>query len=216
MARSRKIRKTGDCRAPYLVGTRTVTAKSLRFNAEHAATISRRLACSLHSGKQLFLPRVGWFGRDGAKTGILGSLWGDSRAGPPFFPRRPALVRLTRNPTSRETYARATIPSGTLERLAYDCGGSPSLTSRKLARCLSAARSMRQALLSISVAAPAGQPLSFIKFLSPVVPLDSTRPSTLSKKLCAIADRSSNFAFRTSSASRFPSPPLTSSFVVSY
>ena len=32
---------------------------------------------------------------------------------------------------------------------------------------------MRQALLSISVAAPAGQPLSFIKFLSPVVPLDS-------------------------------------------
>lgn len=85
MARSRKIRKTGDCRAPYLVGTRTVAAKSLRFNAEHAATISRRLACSLHSGKQLFLPRVGWFGRDGAKTGILGSLWGTRERVPLFY-----------------------------------------------------------------------------------------------------------------------------------
>ena len=53
--------------------------------SEHAATISRRLACSLHSGKQLFLPRVGWFGRDGAKTGILGSLWGARERVPLFF-----------------------------------------------------------------------------------------------------------------------------------
>src|SRR5690242_3030223 len=100
MARSRKIRKTGDCRAPYLVGTRTVTAKSLRFNAEHAATISRRLACSLHSGKQLFLPRVGWFGRDGAKTGILGSLWGTRERVPRLF-WPPGFGQLKRNPTSR-------------------------------------------------------------------------------------------------------------------
>ena len=48
MARSRKIRKTGDCRARYLVGTRAVTAKSLRFNvrarSDHLAPFGMQFA----------------------------------------------------------------------------------------------------------------------------------------------------------------------------
>lgn len=43
------------------------------------------LAYRLHSNRSTVLPGVGWFGRDGAKTGILGSLWGLASGSPVFF-----------------------------------------------------------------------------------------------------------------------------------
>jgi hypothetical protein len=39
----------------------------------------------LHFLLQLFLPGVSWFGRDGAKAGVLGSLWGIRGRIPPFY-----------------------------------------------------------------------------------------------------------------------------------
>lgn len=44
-----------------------------------------RVAPRLQFRPQLFLPGVGWFGRDGANTGILGSLWGTRERVPPFL-----------------------------------------------------------------------------------------------------------------------------------